>query len=321
MTAVSQRSSAAPAGRPLAGVLSRARRRAGGRLITGAVIVAVVALAALLAPLIAPFDPQETDLRLVLTSPGSVHPGGTDGIGRDVLSRIMWGGRVSLVISGLGMIGSIALGTAAGMLAAFGGRASELVVLRLIDVQLAFPYILLAIAITSAVQPSVGVLILLMTLAGWAGAARVVRSVALQERAKDYVKAAQVVGASRWRIARKYVFPTVLPSLLVLAPMQMSAMIVFESTLSFLGMGVRPPTPTWGGIMLEGKDYLNDAWWLTTLPGLAIFVTSLGLMLIGDGLQRATGQRVDPLRGTIRPAAGDTDAAAAPAATAAEARS
>ena len=137
------------------------------------------------------------------------------------------------------------------------GGASEVTVLRLIDVQLAFPYILLAIAITSAVEPSVPLLILLMALAGWAGAARVVRSVALQERGKDYVLAAELVGADRVRIARRYVFPSVRPSVLVLAPLQMSAMIVFEATLSFLGMGVKPPTPTWGGMMLEGKVYLS----------------------------------------------------------------
>jgi peptide/nickel transport system permease protein len=281
--------------------LARARLRGNGRLMVGVAIVAVVVLAAVLAPVIAPYGPQETDLQMVLTSPGSAHLAGTDGIGRDVLSRIIYGGRVSLIISFCGMLGSVLLGTFAGLLAVFGGRVAEVVVLRLVDVQLAFPYILLAIAITSAVKPNVGVLILLMVLAGWAGAARVVRSIALQERARDYVKAAQVVGASRWRIARKYVFPSVLPTLLVLGPMQMSAMIVFESTLSFLGMGVRPPTPTWGGIMLDGKDYLNAAWWLTTLPGLAIFLTALGLMLIGDGLQRMTGRQVDAFQGTVGP--------------------
>lgn len=277
------------------------RRRLSGRwtswqLVTGGTILGIVVLVALLAPLLAPYRPQDTDLTMVLTSPGSAHLAGTDGIGRDVLARLMYGARVSLVVSGLGMACSITIGVLAGMVAVFGGRVAEVVVLRLVDVQLAFPYILLAVAITSAVKPGIPVLILLMALAGWAGAARVVRSVALQERSKDYVRAAELVGAGRWRIARKYVFPSVLPSVLVLAPMQMSAMIVFESTLSFLGMGVRPPTPTWGGIMLDGKNYLAEAWWLTTLPGAAIFVTALGLILIGDGLRRATGEDPDAAR-------------------------
>jgi peptide/nickel transport system permease protein len=145
--------------------------------------------------------------------------------------------------------------------------------------------VLLAIAITSAIRPSIPVLILLMVLAGWAGAARVVRSIALQERGKDYVKAATVIGASPLRIASFQVFPSVLPSVVVLAAMQMAAMIVFEATLSFLGMGVQPPTPSWGGIMLDGKNYMTSSWWLTVFPGLAIVVTSLSLVLIGDGLQ------------------------------------
>ncbi|HST40631.1 MAG TPA: ABC transporter permease [Conexibacter sp.] len=295
--------SAGPAGPAAAsarrGLLATVRGRLNWQLALGGSVLALIALVALLAPLIAPFDPNRQDLMMVLTSPGDVHWAGTDGIGRDLLSRLMYGARVSLGVAGLGMLVSIVVGVGAGMLAVFGGKWSERIVLRTIDVQLAFPYILLAVAITSAVKPSFAVLVLLMGLAGWAGAARVVRSVALGERGKDYVRAAEMVGASRVRIARKYVFPSVLPSVLVLAPMQMSAMIVFESTLSFLGMGVRPPTPTWGGIMLEGKDYLADAWWITTLTGLAIFVTALSLMLIGDGLQRITGQRIDAIGGTV----------------------
>ncbi len=288
----------APA-RTRAGALTRLRRRGNWQLWVGGTVLALIALAALLAPLVAPYDPNRQDLTMVLTSPGDVHWAGTDGIGRDLLSRLIYGARVSLGVAGLGMALSIAVGVGAGMLAVFGGKWPERIVLRTIDVQLAFPYILLAVAITSAVKPSFGVLVGLMALAGWAGAARVVRSVALSERGKDYVRAAEMVGASRVRIARKYVFPSVLPSVLVLAPMQMSAMIVFEATLSFLGMGVRSPTATWGGIMLEGKDYLADAWWITTLTGAAIFVTALSLMLIGDGLQRLTGQRIDAIGGTV----------------------
>jgi len=205
---------------------------------------------------------------------------------------VLYGGRVSLVVAGAGMIGSLLAGTIMGMLGAFGPRAVRLLVDRAIDIQLAFHYVLLAIAITSAVRPSIPVLILLMVLAGWAGAARVVRSIALQERGKDYVKAAAVIGASPLRIAMFHVFPSVQPSLLVLAAMQMAAMIVFEATLSFLGMGVQPPTPSWGGIMLDGKNYMTSSWWLTLFPGAAIVITSLGLVLIGDGLQ----QRRDALR-------------------------
>lgn len=254
----------------------------------GLTVLAVMLLSALAAPLLAPSAPTAVDLTVVRLPPSAEHWFGTDAVGRDVLSRVLYGGRVSLLVAGLGMIGSLALGTIMGMLGAFGHRFVRGTVDRVIDVQLAFPYVLLAIAITSAVRPSTPVLIVLMVLAAWAGAARVVRAIALQERAKDYVKAADVLGASQLRIAMLHVFPSVLPSLLVLAAMQMAAMIVFEATLSFLGMGVQPPTPSWGGIMLDGKSYITSSWWLTSLPGLAIVVTSLSLVLIGDGIQART---------------------------------
>lgn len=256
-------------------------------LLAGVLLLTLIVLAAVLAPWLAPAPPTQVDITQIRKAPSLAHPFGTDGVGRDVLSRVLHGGRVSLVVAGAGMAGSLLLGTTLGLLGALAGRRLSAVVDRLIDVQLAFPYVLLAIAVTSAVEPSVPVLIVLMVLAGWAGAARVVRAIALQERGKDYVKAAQVLGIPRLRIALRHVFPSVLPSVLVLAAMQMAAMIVFEATLSFLGMGIQPPTPSWGGIMLDGKAFLTSAWWLTTAPGLAIVLTSLALVLIGDGLQRA----------------------------------
>jgi peptide/nickel transport system permease protein len=254
-------------------------------LALGIALLAVMALSAVFAPLLRPAGPMVVDLASVRLPPSWEHWFGTDAIGRDVLARTLFGGRVSLLVAGAGMVGSLLVGAVMGMLGAFGGRYVRLIVDRVIDIQLAFPYVLLAIAITSAVRPSIPVLILLMVLAAWAGAARVVRSIALQERGKDYVKAATVIGASPSRIALVHVFPSVVPSLQVLAAMQMAAMIVFEATLSFLGMGVQPPTPSWGGIMLDGKNYMTSSWWLTIFPGLAIVLTSLSLVLIGDGLQ------------------------------------
>lgn len=276
---------------PIAGPVARGRRAAINLpLAAGLLILLAVVLAAVFAPVLAPFGPTRINLAAVRKAPSLPHLFGTDGVGRDVFSRVLFGGRVSLLVSAIGMTGSLLTGTLMGLLAAFGGRPVRWAVDRLIDVQLAFPYVLLAIAITSAVQPSIPVLILLMVLAGWAGAARVVRGIALQERGKDYVKAAVVVGVPPLRIALRHVLPSIIPSLEVLAAMQMAAMIVFEATLSFLGMGIQPPQPSWGGIMLEGKDYITDAWWLTALPGLAIVVTSLGLVLIGDGLQLRAGR-------------------------------
>ncbi len=280
---------AAPATLPAQGGSGLIQRlRVNVALGAGVVLLVIMVLAAVAAPLLASSGPTEVDLMAVRLPPSPQHWFGTDAVGRDLLSRVLYGGRVSLLIAGVGMIGSLTLGTLMGMLAAFGNRFVRPAVDRVIEIQLAFPYVLLAIAVTSAVRPSTPVLILLMVLAAWAAAARVVRAIALQERGKDYVKAAEVLGASRLRIAMLHVFPSVLPSLVVLAAMQMAAMIVFEATLSFLGMGVQPPTPSWGGIMLDGKNYITSAWWVASLPGLAIVVTSLALVLIGDGLQART---------------------------------
>ncbi len=261
------------------------RLRANLPLGIGAVVLVLIVLSAIFAQVLEPRGPTAMDLTSVRLPPSLRHWLGTDAVGRDLLTRVLFGGRVSLLVAGAGMAGSLVFGTAMGMLAAFGGTLLRQVVDRLTDIQLAFPYVLLAIAITSAIRPSIPVLILLMVLAGWAGAARVVRSISLQERGKDYVKAASVIGASPFRIALFHVFPSVLPSVIVLSAMQMAAMIVFEATLSFLGMGVQPPTPSWGGIMFDGKNYMTSSWWLTVFPGLAIVITSLSLVLIGDGLQ------------------------------------
>lgn len=260
-------------------------------LVIGAVILGLAILSAALASAIAPYSPTAIDLSAVRKPPSLEHLFGTDGVGRDVFTRVLYGGRVSLTVAGIGMVGSLLFGTAMGLLGAFGGRFVEVAVSRLIDIQLAFPYVLLAIAVTSAIKPSIPVLILLMILAGWAGAARVVRGIALQERGKDYVKAAAVLGVPKLRVALRHVLPTIVPSLVVLAAMQMAAMIVFEATLSFLGMGVQPPTPSWGGIMLDGKNYITSAWWLTSLPGVALVITSLSLVLIADGLQRRINKK------------------------------
>ena len=255
-------------------------------IISGGVLFTLIALLSFQAQLLIDATPFGMDIAKIRRAPSLAHPFGTDGVGRDVLARIAHGGQLSLQIAGVGMIGSLLIGSIAGLLAVFAPKPIRWVVERVIDIQLAFPYVLLAIAITSAVRPSTGVLIFLMVLAGWAASARVVRSIALQERGKDYVKAATVLGIPKLRVVMLHVFPTIWPSIVVLAAMQMAAMIVFEATLSFLGMGIQPPTPSWGGIMLDGKNYITSSWWLTTLPGLAIVLTSLSLILIGEGLQQ-----------------------------------
>lgn len=264
-------------------------------LYLGGALLAAIVLGCVLVPLLSGGGANQLDLAAVRTPPSSAHLLGTDGIGRDLLHRIALGGRNSLLIAASGVVCSMLIGSLVGLLAAFGGRTAQWSMMRLIDIQLAFPYVLLAIAVASAVRPSVPTLVLLMALAGWPQVARVVRGVGLQERAKDYVKAAEVIGASRRRVALKYVFPTILPALLALAPLQAAGMIIFEATLSFLGLGIQPPTPSWGSIMFEGQDYLTSAWWLTTFPGLAILLTSLALLMLANVAQRAIAGESDVL--------------------------
>ena len=255
-------------------------------------------------------DPLAIDLINAMKPPfSSHHLLGTDPLGRDILSRIASGARVSLVVSLLGMIGSLTLGTIMGLVSGSRNRWLAWASDRMIDVQMAFPYILLAIVIVSATTPSLPVLVLLMILAGWASAGRVIRSIVLSERPKDYVKAAELVGADQKRVLTRYIGPTLIPAILTIAPLQASAMIVMEATLSFLGLGVQPPTPSWGGMLLEGKVYLSQAWWLTTIPGIAIAITCAALIGIGEGLSvKLRGdrrRRIDPSHVAVTPGEGD----------------
>lgn len=269
-----------------------ARRPVANRLFWVSLITLLVIIGiAVVGPLFVA-DPFAQSLRDRLLPPlTDGHLLGTDALGRDLASRLVYGGRVSLTVALLGMCGSLIIGALLGLMASSSSRAVSWVTERLIDVQMALPYVILAIVIVSATGTSMGVLILLMVLAGWASAARVVRSVAVAERAKDYARAAEVVGASGSRVLFRYIGPTILPVLLTIAPLQAAAMIVMESTLSFLGLGIQPPTPSWGGILLEGKPYLDDAWWLTTLPGIAIAVTSAAMLGLGTAAERMLRER------------------------------
>jgi peptide/nickel transport system permease protein len=261
------------------------RRRPGrALLVVSGTVMAIIVIVAAVGPFFLP-DPTQQNLRSVLGPPLSPgHVLGTDALGRDVLSRLVNGARVSLIVAILGMIGSLTVGTIMGLTSGSRSRSLSWSSDRLIDIQMAFPYILMAIVIVSATTASLPVLVLLMVLAGWPTAARVIRSIVLGERPKDYVKAAELVGADQKRVLTRYIGPTVVPAVLTLAPLQASAMIVMEATLSYLGLGVQPPTPSWGGMLLEGKAYLGEAWWLTTIPGLAIAITCAALIGLGEGL-------------------------------------
>jgi peptide/nickel transport system permease protein len=264
----------------------------------GMLVVLGVMLAALAAPLVAPFDPLEQDIGQRLREPGwqdaqgRVHPLGTDHLGRDILSRIVFGSRIALLVGLAAVVISGVLGMVIGLVAGyFGGRMDDFL-MRLADVQLAFPFILLAIAVIGVLGPSLRNIIIVIGVSSWVVYARVVRGEVLSIREREYVHAAVALGSRHWRVLMTHVLPNTFTPWLVVATLDMARVIVIESALSFLGLGVQPPTPTWGGMLADGRVYLSTAWWLATFPGLAILVTVLGINLFGDGLRDTLDPRL-----------------------------
>ncbi len=264
----------------------------------GLLVVLVVMLAALAAPLVAPFDPLEQDIGQRLREPGwqdaqgRVHPLGTDHLGRDILSRIIFGSRIALLVGLAAVVISGVLGMIIGLVAGyFGGRMDDFL-MRLADVQLAFPFILLAIAVIGVLGPSLRNIIIVIGVSSWVVYARVVRGEVLSIREREYVHAAVALGSRHWRVLTTHILPNTFTPWLVVATLDMARVIVIESALSFLGLGVQPPTPTWGGMLADGRVYLSTAWWLATFPGLAILITVLGINLFGDGLRDTLDPRL-----------------------------
>jgi peptide/nickel transport system permease protein len=272
-----------------------ARRRTA---LFGALVVIAVLLAAALAPLVSPFDPLEQDIGQRLREPGwqdpqgRVHPLGTDHLGRDILARIIYGSRIALVVGLAAVLISGVLGMIIGLAAGyFGGRLDDFL-MRLADVQLAFPFILLAIAVIGVLGPSLRNIIIVIGVSSWVVYARVVRGEVLSIREREFVHAAVALGSRPWRVLLTHVLPNTFTPWLVVATLDMARVIVIESALSFLGLGVQPPTPTWGGMLADGRVYLSTAWWLATFPGLAILITVLGINLFGDGLRDTLDPRL-----------------------------
>ena len=259
--------------------------------LVGAGIILVEFLVALLAQPLAPHDPIEQEILLRLTPPAWLergtwaHPLGADQLGRDLLSRIIFGARISLLIGLLSVAISLPLGVGIGLLAGyFGGRLDDLM-MRLADIQLAFPFILLAITIAGVLGPSPRNVILILGIGGWVVYARVARGQVLSLRETEFIQAARGLGGSHARILLRYLLPNIVTPITVIATFAVAQMILLESSLSFLGLGVQPPTPSWGGMLNEGRAYTTLAWWLTTFPGAAIMLTVLGINFLGDWLR------------------------------------
>src|SRR5881392_2222388 len=259
--------------------------------LTGLAVVVALALAALAAPLIAPGDPYHGHLAAALQAPSRAYPLGTDAQGRDVLSRVLFGARLSLAVGLASQVIALAAGLALGLTAGFYGRWIDAVVMRVADVTLAFPSLLLLIAVAAAVRPSLPVVCVVIGLVGWAGMARLVRGQVLVARGLDYVQAARALGASDARLVARHVLPNILGPVIVAATLGVGGAIMAEAALSFVGLGAQPPTPSWGAMIAEGRDLLRVAPWVSLFPGLAIGATVLGVNLLGDGLRDALDVR------------------------------
>jgi peptide/nickel transport system permease protein len=266
-------------------------RRTRALALAGGAFVLILVVVATAAPLLAPHDPVRQSLRGRLAAPtlsaqdGKAHPLGTDHLGRDVLSRLIFGARVSLIVGFAAVLVGGVVGAALGVLAGFRRGFADTVIMTLADAQLAFPFILLAIGIIAVIGPSFPTLIVVVGLSGWVNYARVLRAQVLGLRAREFVDAIRGLGGSVARIVGRHVLPNVLSSLVVIATLELARAIVLEATLSFLGLGIQPPTPSWGGMVYEGRDYLDSAWWISTFPGLVLMLTSLVVSRTGDWLR------------------------------------
>jgi ABC-type dipeptide/oligopeptide/nickel transport system permease subunit len=266
--------------------------------IASALAIAAFIIAALTAPLLAPHDPTEADLFRRLQPPAWVEGGewafplGCDGLGRDILSRLIWGARVSLLVAGLVIVIASAIGTLAGLAAGYFRGWTDTLISRLVDTLLGFPYLVFAIGLMAMMGPGLHNIVLALIYKEWVFTCRVVRGETLAAREQDYVEAARAVGASSARIMLREILPNVLSPVLVVATFRMAYVIIMEASLSFLGLGVQPPTASWGSMVADGRDFLVDAWWVSTVPGIAILALVLAINLASQGLRDAFDPRL-----------------------------
>ena len=267
------------------------RRSIPWRVVLYAAPVLLAVLAALLAPWVAPHSPISTDLGARLRPPAWQRGGdlnhllGSDLLGRDVLSRLIWGARISLPIAFLATGLGATVGSALGLIAGYYRGAVDAFLTKLVDVQLAFPFVLFAISVIAVAGPGMTVLVIVLAIGSWVGHARIVRGMALSLREREFVQSARALGASGFRILFRHLLPDVLSVIVIMATFDVGRIIILESTLSFLGLGVQPPTPSWGSDLKDAAVYVRRAWWMATFPGMIIMTVVLGVNLLGDTLR------------------------------------
>lgn len=260
--------------------------------LVGGVVVLALFLISLLAPLISPYDPNAINAWKVLSPPSLQNWFGTDELGRDVFSRILLGARISLKVGFVAVGIAVTIGTVVGLLSGYYSGLVDATLMRLVDIMLCFPAFFLILAVITFLEPSIWYIMMVIGLTGWMGVARLVRAETLSIREMDYILAARCIGCSNARIIFRHILPNAISPVLVSATLGVAGAILTESALSFLGIGVQPPTPSWGNILTSGKDYIEFAWWLSLFPGLAILVTVLAYNLLGEGIRDALDPRV-----------------------------
>jgi ABC-type dipeptide/oligopeptide/nickel transport system permease subunit len=269
--------------------LRRLRRVRWG--LAASVVMLLVVASSAFAPWITPHDPLAVDIRHRLAPPAwmeggaAAHPLGTDQVGRDLLSRMIYGGRVSLVVGVGAVLMASAIGVLLGLGAGYFGGAADWTIMTLVNVMLTFPFVLLALAVISVLGSSLANMIIVLGAAGWPIYARVLRAETMAVRERDFVLAGRALGMSHLRIIARQIVPNLVSVIVVIATLQVAQVIILESFLSFLGLGIQPPTPAWGNMLGEGRLYMLNSWWIATFPGLAIFLTTLVINLIGNALR------------------------------------
>lgn len=260
--------------------------------VCAGIVVGILVVLAVLAPLLAPWDPNKPDTRRILAGPSASHWLGTDQLGRDVLARVLYGARISLAVGfisvGIAAVIGIILGSAAG----YHGGLADALIMRVVDLMLVFPRFFLLLAVLAFLQPSIWTIMAVIGVTGWMGVARLVRAEFLTLKEREFVIWSESVGASASRVIFRHILPNAMAPVLVAMTLGIPAAILTESGLSFLGLGVQPPYATWGNILNDGKDSIEIAWWMTVYPGLAILVTVLSYNLLGEGIRDALDPRL-----------------------------